>query len=109
MLFFSGSDNSTVEESVVESQDESEYDYDDVEGESSESRESESDANDSLYIPTPLCIEKTRPIDLPNKLGFIALLQLGKFVEMLNDCRGCKTPGCKGSLVPTYSMAHKKK
>ena len=51
---------------------ESEFD-DDVEGESGVSWESESNANDSLYIPTPIRKEKARPIDLPNKLGFITL------------------------------------
>ena len=61
---------------MVESQDESEYD--DVEGESSESQESESSANNSLYIPTPLCLNKACPINLPNKLCFIALPELGK-------------------------------
>ena len=71
---------------MVESQGESEYDYDDdVEGVSSESRESESSANDLLYIPTPLRLNKACPIDLSNKLGFIALPQLGKFVEMLTE------------------------
>lgn len=84
---------------MVESQSESES-YD--EGESSESWESESNANDSLYIPTPLRLNKACPIDLPNTLGFMALPQLGMFVERLNEARGCKTPGCRGNLVPTY-------
>ena len=58
---------------------ESEFDDDvddDAEGESSESWESESSSKDSLYIPTPLHLNKARPIDLPQKLGFIALPQL---------------------------------
>ena len=63
---------------------------------------SELNANDSLYVPTPIRQNKARPIDLPNKLGFIALPQLGKFVKTLNEARGCKTPGCKGNLVPTH-------
>ena len=65
----------------------SEYDDGDddvVEGESGDSGESESNANDSLYVPTPIRHNKARPIDFPNKLGFIALPQLGKFVETLN-------------------------
>ena len=100
---FSGSvcaDNGTEEtreESKVEYETESEYDNDDVvEGESGDSWESESNANDSLYIPTPIRQNKTRPIDLPNKLGYIALPQLGKFLDMLNEALSCKTPGCKG-------------
>ena len=80
---------------------ESEFD-DDVEGESGVSWESESNANDSLYIPTPIRKEKARPIDLPNKLGFITLPKLGKFLETMNEARGCKTPGCKGNVVPTH-------
>ena len=98
--------NSTLEsreEAMFESQSMSEYEYDnDVEGESSEGWESESHASDSLYEPTPVRLNKARPIELPNKLGFIALPQLEQFVEMLNGVRGCKTPGCKGKLVPTY-------
>ena len=43
--------------------------------------ESESDANVSLYTPTPVRRGKAHPIDLPNKLGFIALAQLGRNVE----------------------------
>ena len=75
---------------------------DDFEGESGSSWESESNANDSLYIPTPIREEKTHLINLPNKMGFIALPQLGKFLEMMNEIRGCKTPGCKGNLVPVH-------
>ena len=62
----------TREESKVEGEcefvdsSESECD-DDFEGESGSSCESESNANDSLYIPTPIREEKTRPIDLANK------------------------------------------
>lgn len=74
--------------------------YDD-ESKSGDSWESELSANDSLYVPTPIRQEKARPIDRPNKLGYIALSQLGNFVEMLNRSRGCKTPGCKGDLVLT--------
>ena len=97
----------TREESKVEGEcefvdsSESECD-DDFEGESGDSWESESNDNDSLYIPTPIREKKARPIDLPNKLGFIALPQLGKFLEMMNEVRGCKTPGCKGNLVPVH-------
>ena len=75
---------------------------DDFEGESGSSCESESNANDSLYIPTPIREKKARPIDLPNKLGFIALPQLGKFLEMMNEVCGCKTPGCKGNSVSVH-------
>ena len=73
---------------------------DSFEGESGDSWESEPETNDSLYIPTPKRQDKVRPMDLPNKLGFIALPQLGRFLEMVNTIRGCKTPGCMGNLVP---------
>ena len=89
-IFFSGSvcaDNGmeetreeTKKESEVEYETESEYDNDDVvEGESGDSWESESNASDSLYIPTPIRQNKTRPIDVPNKFFFFALPQLGNF------------------------------
>jgi hypothetical protein len=43
---------------------------------------------------------------LPNKLlGFIALPQLGEFLEMMNEIWGCKIPGCKGNLVPFLCTA----
>ena len=53
-----------------------------------------------LYIPTPEHHGKARPMDLPNKLGFLALPPVGRFLEMVNNIRGCKTPGCTGKLVP---------
>ena len=65
-----------------------------------ESWESEPETNDTLYIPTPERHGKVRPMELPNKLGFIALPQVGRFLEMVNNIRGCKTPGCTGNLVP---------
>ena len=69
--------------------------YDD-ESESGDSWEGELSANDSLYVPTPIRQDKARSIDMPNKLGFIALSQLGNFVEMLNKSRGCKTLVARG-------------
>ena len=44
-------------------------------------------------------------IDLPNKLYFLALPQVGKFLDMINQVRGCKTPGCNGNLAPTGVMS----
>ena len=44
-------------------------------------------------------------IDLPNKLCFLALPQVGKFLDMINQVRGCKTPGCNGNLAPTGVMS----
>ena len=62
------------------------------EGESVERLESESEANDDdlLYIPTPDHPLRVNDIDLPNKLCFLALPQVGKFLDMINQA---KTPG----------------
>ena len=38
-------------------------------------------------------------IDLPNKLCFLAIPQVGKFLDMINQVRGCKTSGCNGNLA----------
>ena len=59
--------------------------------------ESETSDDDSVYVPTPdrLRLGKASPIDLPNKLFFFTLPDLGK-----NNIRHCSTPGCKGNLVP---------
>ena len=38
-------------------------------------------------------------IDLPNKLFFLALPQVSKFLDMINQARGCKTPGWQGNLA----------
>ena len=70
------------------------------EGESGNGWESESEAidDDSLYLPTPDRPVEVNYIDLPNKLCFLALPQVGKFLDMINQGRGCKTPGCNGKL-----------
>ena len=76
-------------------------------GESGEGWESESEAIDdsSLYIPSPDRPVGINYIDLPNKLCFLALPQVGKFLDMINQVRGCKTPGCNGNLAPTGVMS----
>ena len=56
----------------------------------------------TLSIFPPDRQDKPHPIDLPNKLGFIALPQLGLFVGMLNKARHCQTPGCSGNLIPMF-------
>ena len=68
--------------------------------------DSESDVgvidNDSVYIPTPerpIQIKVSR-VDLPNKVAFMEVSQLEKFVESINKIRGFKTPGCEGDLIP---------
>ena len=63
--------------------------------------------DDSLYIPTPDRPVEVNYIDLPNKLCSLALPQVGKFfLDMINQVRGCKTPGCSGNLAPTGVMSN---
>ena len=68
------------------------------EGESGEGWESESEAidDDSLYLPTP---------DRPVEVNVLALPQVGKFLDMINQVRGSKTPRCNGNLAPTGVMS----
>ena len=70
------------------------------EGESGEGWESESETidDDSLYLPTPDHPVEVNYIDLPNKLCFLALPQVGKFLDMINQVRGAKPPGCNGNV-----------
>ena len=63
------------------------------ESESGASWESEPETNDALYIPTPEHHGKVCPMNLPNKLGVIALPQVRRYLEMVNNIWGCKTPG----------------
>ena len=59
------------------------------------SNSSSADSDDSDYIPTPL---RPRPLRVPSSVPHHCIfLDLEKFVERLNDMRGC---GCKGKLVP---------
>ena len=37
---------------------------------------------------------------LANKIVFMDLSQLDKFVKSIDKTRGCKTSNCKGNLVP---------
>ena len=66
---------------------------DSFEGESGDSWESEPETNDSLYIPTPQHQDKARPMDLSNKLGFIALGRNGKYDS------GLQNPWVHGKLT----------
>ena len=68
----------------------------------SPSNSSSADSDDSDYIPTPLRpkLRRTLPISVPHHCIFLDLKQIEKFVDHLNDTRGCKTSGCKGRLVP---------
>ena len=39
-------------------------------------------------------------IVMPSQLGFMELSKLEKFVDSINNIRGCKTSKCEGNLVP---------
>ena len=98
LLFYSGSfcQEEDSEESGVQIES-----TEDCTSESVSYWESGSDDN-SVYVPTPdrARLGKVSPVDLPNRLCFITLPDLGKFLKLLNDIRHCATPGCKGNLVP---------
>ena len=80
---------------VATSEEEGEFSEIDVSFESSQ----------SVYIPTPQKNLWARRISLdvpmPNKVAFVELKQLDSFVQQMNACRRCATPGCSGDLVPS--------
>ena len=55
----------------------------------------------SEYVPSPIK-GRVSSIVLPNAMCLMELSQLDKFIEQVNCCRGCKTPGCVGNLVPVH-------
>ena len=69
---------------------------------------SNSNEDISVYLPTPerrtnAWLSKVRDdtdCTLANKIVFMDLSQLDKFVKSINKTRGCKTPNCRGNLVP---------
>ena len=46
-----------------------------------------------MYVPTPdrARLGKVSPVDLPNRLCFMTLPDLGKFLKLLNKIRHCAT------------------
>ena len=97
LLFYSGSFCQEEDSEECRVQIES---TEDCTSESGSYWESGSDDN-SVYVPTPdRARGKVSPVDLPNRLCFITLPDLGKFLKLLNDICHCATPGCKGNLVP---------
>ena len=62
------------------------------------------ESSQSIYIPTPqknLWAHRISfDVPVPNKVCFIELKQLNSFVQQLNTCRRCVTPGCSGDLFP---------
>ena len=71
---------------------------------------SNSNEDVSVYLPTPerhtnAWLSKVRDdtdCTLANKIVFMDLSQLDKFVKSINKTRGCKTPNCNGELVKKY-------
>ena len=58
------------------------------------------DSDTSVYVPTPQKKKFATKIVFPNKLCFVELHQVEKFVQQLNSIRCCSTLGCKGVLFP---------
>ena len=60
-------------------------------------------ANDSVYVPTPQReFKKSLSKIEANRLCFMNLSQLDKFMEQVNSIRSCITPGCTGILIPVH-------
>ena len=59
-------------------------------------------ADDSVHLPTPppLIRRTIKAVSIPQKVCFMDLAQLDKFIEQLNHIRSCVTPGCMGELIP---------
>ena len=59
----------------------------------------------SIYIPTPQKKvwgpRASLEVPIPDSVCFLKLKQLNTFVQDLNACRRCATPGCSGILVPS--------
>lgn len=84
-----------LEGAVTTSEEEGEFTDIDVSFESSQ----------SIYIPTPqknLWANRiSLSVPMPDRVCFVELKQLDSFVQQLNACRRCATPGCSGDLVPS--------
>ena len=80
---------------VMTSEEEGEFSDMDVSFESSQ----------SLYIPTPQknlwAHRVSLKVPLQDKVAFVELKQLDYFVQQMNACWRCATPGCSGDLVPS--------
>ena len=61
-------------------------------------------AADSIHLstPPPPCRRSRtiKTISVPQKVCFMDLTQLDKFIKQLNGMRMCATQGCKGELTP---------
>ena len=66
-------------------------------------------ADDSVHLATPpppfRCSRTIQPVSVPQKVCFMDLTQLDKFIKQLNSMRMCATEGCKGEL--TVSIKYK--
>ena len=70
-------------------------------GECSDTDQHDVSLDDSIYVPTPdrhLKIKLNRVES--HKVAFMDTAELDKFVAVINEIRGCKTPNCKGKLIP---------
>ena len=46
------------------------------------------------------CSRTIQAVSVPQKVCFMDLTQLDKFIKQLNNMRMCATQGCKGELTP---------
>ena len=70
-------------------------------GECSDTDQHDVSLHDSIFVPTPdrhLKIKLNRVES--HKVAFMDTAELDKFVSVINEIRGCKTPNCKGKLIP---------
>ena len=60
--------------------------------------------DDSSHPPAPppsfRCSLTIQTVSVPQKVYFMNLTQLDKFIKQLNEIQMCATQGCKGELNP---------
>ena len=54
----------------------------------------------SALLPPFRCSRTVQAVSVPQKVCFMDLTQLDKFIKQLNEMRMCATQGCKGELTP---------
>ena len=64
-------------------------------------------ADDSIHLSTPppqfICNHTLQAVSVPQKVCFMDLTQLDKFIKQLNSMRMCATQGCMGERTVKVS------